>query len=130
MHLAAAPINGTVVQALRSGTYWTFTGGQRSAVAATPAAVGVDDYALNAFPIIPGTGGVGPHTTAPSCVAPRLKHLTLVRARAALRRAHCRLGTVRRPRHWGRHHQLRVSGQSTRPHSKHRNGFRISIRLL
>lgn len=130
VHLASAPVNGTTVEGLPSGAYWTFTGGQRRQVPATPVAVGVDDQALNAFGIAPLTGGVGPHKSAPRCVAPQLKHLSLVRARAALRRGHCRVGTVRRPRHWGRHHLLRVFGQSTRPHSRHNNGFRISLRLL
>ncbi|MGH2866951.1 MAG: DUF1906 domain-containing protein [Solirubrobacteraceae bacterium] len=130
VHLAPAPVNGTIVEGLPSRTYWTFTNGRRSKVPATPAAVGVDDWALKAFPVARGTGGVGPHKTASSCVAPQLKHMSLVRARAALRRGNCRLGRVRRPRHWGRHHLLRVFGQSTRPRSKHPSGFRINIRLL
>jgi hypothetical protein len=130
VHLAPAPVNGTIVEGLPSRTYWSFTSGRRSKVAATPAAVGVDDRALNAFPVAPVSGGVGSHKTAPSCVAPQLKHLSLVGARAALRRAHCRLGTVRRPRHWSRYHLLRVFGQSTRAHGKHASGFRINIRLL
>jgi hypothetical protein len=130
VHLLAAPVNGTIVEGLPSQTYWSFTGGQRSQVSATPAAVGVDDQALNAFLVAPATGGVGAHQTATVCVAPRLKHLSLVRARAGLARAHCLLGTVRRPAHWGRHHLLRVFGQSAAPRSTHRNGFRINLRLI
>jgi hypothetical protein len=130
VHLAPAPVNGTIVEGLPSRTYWTFTSGRRSKVAATSAAVGVDDWALRAFPVTPVSGGVGSHKTASSCVAPQLKHLSLVRTRAVLRRARCRLGTVQRPRHWSRYHLLRVFGQSVRPKSKHASGFRINIRLL
>ncbi len=129
VHLAPAPVNGTIVEGLPSQTYWTFTNGGRSQVAPTSAAVGVDDWALKAFPVTGGRG-VTPHKTGSSCVAPRLKHLSLVQTRAVLGRAHCRLGTVRRPRHWSRYHVLRVFGQSTRPYSKHPSGFRINIRLL
>jgi len=129
VRLTAAPVNGTIVEGLPSRTFWTFTSAQRSQVAATPVAIGVDDRALNAFSVAPVTGGVGAHKTASSCVAPQLKQLSLVRARAALRRSHCGLGSVSRPRHWGRHHLLRVLSQSTPPRSRHRSGFRINILL-
>lgn len=39
-----------------------------------------------------------PRSPRPQCKVPRLAGLTLARARAALRRAHCRLGRVTRPR--------------------------------
>ena len=130
-HLLATPANGTTVQGLPSGTFWTFTNGARSPAAATPGAVTVEDQALSGYPVMALTGGVGqPRTTVVRCLAPRLKHLSLVRTRSTLRRAHCRLGTVTRPRHWGRHHLLRVFGQSLRPGSARANGARINIRLL
>ncbi len=130
-HLLATPANGTTVQGLPSGTFWTFTNGSRSQAPSTPGAVTVADQALSGYPVIALSGGVGqPRATAVRCVAPRLKHLSLVRTRSALRRAHCRLGTVTRPRRWGRHHLLRVFGQSMRPGSARANGTRINIRLL
>jgi hypothetical protein len=62
-------------------------------------------------------------------VVPPLRHMTLRQATLALRRAHCRLGKVRRPRHVRRHHILRVSGQSARPRTRHRSGYPVDIRL-
>jgi hypothetical protein len=47
---------------------------------------------------------------APQCRVPRLKGDTLRTAHAVLRKAHCQLGRVRRPKHG--HGQLVVSGQS------------------
>ena len=129
-HLTATPVTGTLVQGLPSGHYWRFNAGTRSAAQANPGATGIEDTALSGFAVVASTGGVGTSVIVVKCLAPRLKHMSLVRTRAALRRAHCRLGTVRRPRRWGRHHLLRVYGQSTRPGSSHPNGFRINIRLL
>jgi hypothetical protein len=139
-HLEPAPVNGTVVEGLPSGSYWSFCDGVRSSAATTPGAVGVDDQGLAAFPVAPLTGGVGSGCGTPTpqprtkvtvkCVVPRLKHMTLDHTRAALRRAHCSLGKVRRPRHWGRHHVLRVFGQSATPRSKHRLRYKVNIRLI
>ena len=42
-------------------------------------------------------GGGGP-TSTPACVVPKLAGKTLARAKAALRAASCKLGTVRKPR--------------------------------
>ncbi len=139
-HLRSAPLDCTVVEGLPSGSYWQFAGGQRTAAPATPGAVGVDDAGLAAFPVAAQSGGVGggvpscappqPRKVTPKCVAPRLKHLGLIHARAALRKANCRLGKVRRPRHWPRRHLLRVFGQSAAPGSSHPQGYRINVRLL
>jgi hypothetical protein len=139
-HLRSAPADCTVVQGLPSGAYWQFAGGQRTAAPGTPGAISVDDAGLAAFPVAAQSGGVGggvpscappqPRKAAPKCVAPRLKHMKLVRARAALKRANCRLGRVRRPRHWNHHRLLRVFGQSVAPRSRHPQGFRINLRLL
>ncbi|HET9102736.1 MAG TPA: DUF1906 domain-containing protein [Solirubrobacteraceae bacterium] len=129
-HLTATPLDGTLVQGLPSGRFWSFATGTRSAAQANPGATGVEDQALSPFAIVAHTGGVGTSVAVVNCTAPRLKHLSLVRARGALRKAHCRLGRVRRPRRWGRHHLLRVFGQSVRPGSAHPSGYRINIRLL
>ena len=128
--LLAAPVSGTLVQGLPSGHYWSFNAGTRSATQANPGATGIEDTALSGFSVVPSTGGVGTSVTLVSCLTPRLKHLSLTQTRTALSRAHCRLGTVRRPQRWSRHHVLRVYGQSARPGSSHVNGFRINIRLL
>jgi len=130
-HLLAVPVNGTVVEGLPSGMFWTFTNGTRARTAATPGATAVEDQALSPYAISAVTGGVGqPRASAVRCVAPRLKHLSLVGTRGALRRAHCRMGSVTRPRRWGRHHLLRVFGQSVRPGSARADGTPINVRLL
>jgi hypothetical protein len=139
-HLRPAPADCTVVQGLPSGAYWQFAGGQRTAAPGTPGAIAVDDAGLAAFPVSAQSGGVGggvpscappqPRTVTPKCVAPRLKHMHLVRARAALKKASCRVGRVRRPRRWNHHRRLRVFGQSVAPQSQHPQGFRINLRLL
>lgn len=129
VHLLASPLNGTTVEGLPSGRFWSFTGGSRSASAAG-GAVGVEDQALTPFGVVPLTGGVGqPRSRAVSCVAPQLKRLSLARTQSALRRAHCRLGHVKRPKHWARHHTLRVFSQSVRARSRRPSGARINIRL-
>ncbi len=134
--LLTAPINGTIVEGLPSGSYWCFSGGYRTAFGATPGAVAVDDQGLTAFAQVSAPGLVGcsppppPPTAAPQCTVPRLKHMGLKRARATLRNALCRSGTIRRPHRWGRHHLLRVFGQSVRPGSKRAAGFKVNLRLL
>jgi hypothetical protein len=126
--LRPTPANGTLVEGLPSGSYWSFSGGIRTSTLPTPAATQVDDQALAAFPI--GSGGTPlPRTTVVKCVVPRLKHLTLPRARGALRRSNCRVGKVRRPRHWPRRHVLRVFGQSATAHSKHRIRYAVNLWL-
>jgi hypothetical protein len=139
-HLRPVPADCTVVQGLPSGAYWQFAGGQRTASPGSPGAIAVDDAGLGAFPVAAQSGGVGggvpscappqPRKATPRCVAPRLKHMHVVRARAALKKADCRLGRVTRPRHWNHHRLLRVFGQSVAPRSQHPPGFRINLRLL
>jgi len=135
--LLSVPINGTVVEGLPSGAYWCFSGGYRTSVGPTPGAVSVDDQGLEAFAQAGPLGAAGcsapasaPQKAAPQCVVPRLKHMSLKRARVALHKALCRVGKVRRPRRWGRHHLLRVFGQSLRPHSKRPADFKVNLRLL
>jgi hypothetical protein len=135
-HLLTAPADGTVVEGLPSAAYWSFASGLRSPAPPSATAVGVDDLGLGVYAIAAQTGGVGPGTSralsvpVKGCVVPRLKHMTLAGARTALRRADCRLGAVRRPRHARRHHVLRVFGQSAPVQGKRAAGFRINVRLL
>jgi hypothetical protein len=129
--LRPTPANGTLVEGLPSDTYWTIEAGTRTQTTANPAAVAVDDQALTPFTINSGAGGTPlPKTKpAPKCLVPRLKHMILSRARGALRKAHCRLGKIRRPRHWPRRHVLRVFGQSATWRSAHRGGFTVNLWL-
>jgi hypothetical protein len=135
-HLLAAPVDGTVVEGLPSDTYWLFGSGLRAVTTATPGATQVDDAGLAAFVQAPETGGVGAETKTPPpkpvqhCIAPRLKHMTLTRARAALKRADCTLGTIRQPKRVSRHHVLRVFGQSVSVHSAHPARYRVNLRLI
>jgi Domain of unknown function (DUF1906) len=135
-HLLAAPVDGTVVEGLPSDTYWTFGSGLRAATTPTAAATQVDDASLAAFVQAPETGGVGTETKPPPpkpvkhCIAPRLKHMTLAGARAALKRADCTLGTIRKPTRVRRHHVLHVFGQSASVHSTHPARYRVNLRLL
>lgn len=88
----------------------------------------------------PPTAGTDPCITIPKavpappppvkhCVVPRLHRLTLRQARLALRRASCRVGSIRRPRHVRRHHVLRVLGQSAHVASVHPAGHRVNLLL-
>jgi hypothetical protein len=63
------------------------------------------------------------------CVVPDLKHLTLTRAKRALQRAHCGVGTLRRPKHVPRHHVLRVTSQSAVAGSKHSARYLVNLTL-
>ncbi len=127
--LRPTPADGTLVEGLPSATYWSVSGGIRTDTLPNPAATQVDDQALAAFPI--GSGGTPlPRTPVTvKCVVPRLKHMTLSRARGALRRSNCRVGKVRRPRHWRRRHVLRVFGQSAPARSKHRIRYAVNLWL-
>ncbi|MEA2158546.1 MAG: hypothetical protein QOD66_926 [Solirubrobacteraceae bacterium] len=116
--LRAQPANGTLVEGLPSQTYWRFATGGRVPVAPTRLATPVDDAALGPYPLLP-----------PDCVAPRLHHLTIGQVRRAVRIASCRLGKVHRPRHWPRHHVLRVSAQTPVAGSRHRNGYLVGVTL-
>jgi hypothetical protein len=115
-HLLVRPVAGTVVHAMPSNTYWQFASNYRTPVGARSTAILVDDASLSPFKII-------------QCTAPRLKHLTFPNAKRAIRRAHCTLGKVRRPRHWSPRHKLRVYWQIPRAKSVHSAGWKIGIRM-
>ena len=65
-HLRATPLDGTLVQGLPSGQYWTFAGGLRSAAPASAGAVDVDDVGLAAFALLPASPAAA---GAPSSIA-------------------------------------------------------------
>ncbi len=127
-HLRPMPLNGTIVKGLPSNTYWSFAGGLRQPAKANAAAVAVDDQGLAAFGEVTSAETPDAEMTL-RCVVPRLKHLSLVRARGALRRSHCRVGAVRRPAAWPPNHLLRVATQSAAPRTRHRVNFRVNLRL-
>ena len=78
-----------------------------------------------------GTGGGGSRgdgTTTGSCKVPRVVGLSIRRARARLRRAHCRVGSVRSTRSKGRKAGT-VLAQRPRPGTRRRAGTHVSLRL-
>jgi hypothetical protein len=119
-HLNDAPASGTIVQGLPSGRFWQFENGKLQSVAASPAAIQVDDQGLANFQILAPP-------PPPACVVPALHKLTYRGAIAALHAVHCRLGKVHWPR---RHHHrpvFRVKSQSLKPLSQRPNGYRVNI---
>jgi hypothetical protein len=136
-HVGVTPVDGTVVQGLPSKSDWVFCSGQRAPVAADVTAVQVDDAGLAAFPqgtntscvTVRGAGALQGKVVK-HCAVPRLKHLTLTRARRALRKANCRVGKVRKPRHVKRHHTLRVFGQSAKVRSLHVARYRVNLVMI
>jgi hypothetical protein len=135
-HVAATPADGTVVEGLPSDSYWLFCSGERTSVAADAMAVEVDDVGLGAFTegasstCAERDAGATQPKVVKHCVVPRLKHMTLTRARQALTKANCRVGKVRRPRRVKRHHTLRVFGQSVTPGTQHPVRYRVNLRLI
>ncbi|MGI8715849.1 MAG: DUF1906 domain-containing protein, partial [Solirubrobacteraceae bacterium] len=136
-HVASVPADGTVVEGLPSKTYWAFHGGLRTPSAVSAKAIEVDDIGLNAFaqgasPIngtVTGAGTEQPAKPVKYCVVPRLKHMTLTSAAAALKKANCSVGKLRKPRHVARHHTLRVFGQSANPRGRHSLRYRVNLWL-
>jgi hypothetical protein len=75
------------------------------------------------------TGATGSGGAKSACVVPHLTGLTLAASQAALGRAHCALGAVRRPMRLVPGRVLRVTSQSASPGSRHRAHFAVSIVL-
>ncbi len=69
------------------------------------------------------------HTPLLKCHVPRLKGDTLGQARRTLKRAHCRLGRVHRPRHVSHGSHLKVSSQNPSAGSVRPAGSRVSVKL-
>jgi hypothetical protein len=86
-----------IVSGLANGTSYTFT------VTAT--------YASGTTASSSPSNAVTPHRPGAVCVVPRVKGLSIARARGALHRSKCSLGKVRRPRHRVHHRVLRVTRQ-------------------
>lgn len=63
------------------------------------------------------------------CVVPKLKGKTPAAAKRALKKAHCALGKVRRPRHASKRKKLVVTSQSRRPGTRLRAGTKVSVKL-
>jgi hypothetical protein len=120
-HLNAKPVDGTVVEGLPSHTFWGFSAGNRARLSPTSGAIPVDDAGLNTYVQVAVLSG------SAWCVVPGVRHMPLKVAVATLRRAHCRVGTVRRPRHVRRHHLLRVRSQSAARGSRHRAMYVVNL---
>jgi len=150
-HLNVVPANGTLLLGLPSNTVWEVVNGERQLAGSSSSAVGVNDASLSSIPILAstassgssGSGGSGSigsggsptslaHTgvvPGPSCVVPNLHHMVIAGVRRALTKAHCRLGTIHKPKHVRRHHMLRVIRQSSRPRTNHRLGYPVGVTL-
>ena len=118
-HLDVTPADGTLVEGLPSHTYWEFLGGRRKPVAASAAAVAVDDLALLPFPALP--------PPVVKCMVPGLAHMSIQQADTALAQAHCRLGRVSAPRRVKPRHVLRVVKQSARALTAHAAGYAVAV---
>jgi hypothetical protein len=117
------------------------TAGQYSVQAIfNPASAGVQD--ASSSPALPLSVQSAPAPSSPSkpsvtpapgkargCVVPRLKGLTLARAKKALRVADCRLGKSRAPSHVPRNHVLLVSAQSVKRGVKLPALFPVNVTL-
>ena len=142
-HLSSFPLDGTVVEGLPSGAFWTFGNGYRHSAGITPGAVTVDDVGLGNYPLEPTavgassgpTGNAKGGTSAAShgslpfhdeqvCSVPDLKRMTLYRAKRMLASRHCKLGKVK---HAGRSRHPRIIRQATRPRTIHRPGYAINV---
>jgi len=115
------PVDGTIVEGLPSHTFWGFSGGNRGRVSPASGAIAVDDAGLGAYVQVAELSG------SAWCAIPGLRHATLRRARTLLRRDHCVLGTVTRPRHVARHHVLRVRTQSAARGARYRAGYAVNV---
>jgi hypothetical protein len=74
---------------------------------------------------------VVPPQLPPPCVVPKLKGKSLAKAKSALKAAHCKLGTVRKPKPRPHHHlgRLVVVRQSIKAGAHKPAGTRIGVRL-
>jgi PKD repeat protein len=69
--------------------------------------------------------------TKPTCRVPKLKGLSLARAKAAIKKAGCKLGKVRKPRLKGGHKRVKlvVRSQSPKAGKKVPRGTKVSVKL-
>jgi Domain of unknown function (DUF1906) len=120
-HLNAKPIDGTIVEGLPSHVFWGFSAGNRGRISPSSGAIAVDEAGLNPFV------QVAELTGSAWCIVPRLRHMTISRAAATLRRAHCRLGSIRRPARVRRRHVLRVKSQSSAKGTSHPAMYAVNV---
>ena len=147
--------DGTSISGAYSSTYTTSqpdVGNKLScAITATNAAGRTTASSIPVGPVTvapgataPSTPGTGASTGTPAsgstrtgttgapvarCVVPKLRHMTLVRARRVLSDADCRVGKVRRPRHVLRGRVLRVASQSAVVGSRHAANYSVNLSL-
>jgi hypothetical protein len=96
---------------------------------------GPADVNMAQAPAPPGAGSGGSGSGGPTggrnrgtlCSVPNLRHLTLPQARAALRRHHCRLGTVHRQHRRPGDHTARVRGQSPHAQAVRHRHFPVNV---
>jgi hypothetical protein len=76
-------------------------------------------------------GGSKPPPAAASCLVPKLKGKTLAQARTLLRKAHCKLGKVTKPKLKKHHKQPPLVVSSTKPgaRTKLANGAKVAVTL-
>ncbi len=115
-HLKYRPAIGTVVEGLPSKTYWEFGPKNRYLVAASAAAVRVDDRGLHVYSAIP-------------CRVPGLGHMTLAQVKTALMKADCHLGKVHDRPLTRRRHTLRVIKQIPNARTQHVANYTVGITL-
>ena len=77
----------------------------------------------------PAAPSGGTKKPAARCVVPKLKGLTLTAARSKLTRAHCRLGTVRRPKRVARGATLVVKTQGPAAGRRLASGAKVQVTL-
>jgi Peptidase family M23/PASTA domain len=139
-HLLAVPRDGTVLRGLPSGRLVAISQGIRHGWASPAGAVDVDDRMIDAFPVPGETPPAGtsvplpvsntPPAAVPSrCRVPRLKGLSLRKAKRRLRRSGCRLGRVVRPTTARRSAGLVVVKQNRRPGKTFEQGKAVRVKL-
>jgi hypothetical protein len=115
--IVARPRNGTLVSAVRAGSYWRFNGGFRTKVIPAAGAVQVDDASLAAYPPVP------------VCIVPAMRGMTVRQARSALVAGRCQLGVVRRTGTAWKRRTPHVVAQGAPAGARRRNGTAVGITI-
>lgn len=119
-----APISTTVTGLSPATTYHA-----RLDVATIDGSASGADVTFTTAPAQSGGGGNGGKTAPPRCVVPALKGLTLPTVRSRLKKAHCKLGTVHKPRHVAKRARLVVSRQSPAKGRRLKAGAKVAVTL-